>query len=597
MGRKIDLASKLDGKSVPDYVVIETIGEIPTGPLQKKAIEERQKSNRAHKEALAKKYNLGDNPRRSDLLRVILFEQQIVSGGTEAICPVSGQNLGSNPLDSRLQIAHIFPNSKGGIFERLNLFITTAPVNAAMGNRTPKGCSGQTIDGEKFLDWSEMRVLGGRKMNWGKLKRDLFLKETDDIPEWENLTRISQLARQLKLEVERWLGLNKLENSLERTREAFRRIGTPTGSMTAACRYSWRSHLPSFMAEKKHRCYLRHHLYDAVVLSHIPPGVGMNFKSTGGIFQLSKDKKGNPVLSAIEGLLPDLEAFEQANAQNCLVHKHRSKKSKQSRAEQTIYSKFTKSNGDSSVTLKVRKPLTQQVQGKDAVVPAKDAEKWIKDSGIPLDKLPPKLVEKWKESNGSKPLKLVDGTPVESVPVSTTSEQITSLFPHRNHAGEIIGLKTTTEAYASCQIWEGPKRSKDGSAVLDAKGQPVLDYIRVLVPPARNLASYKKQFGTDWKPDVVVPRDFSKVGQIKKGLIIRIPFDSAGNINTETPNPDLYRICRVVCIKANGQIGLTLAEFISAEMKDSPWEHLSKYQETISKVKTIANIAKINNLT
>jgi hypothetical protein len=351
------------------------------------------------------------------------------------------------------------------------------------------------------------------------------------------------------------------------------------------------------MAEKKHRCYLRHHLYDAIVLSHIPPGVGMNFKSTGGIFQLSKDKKGNPVLSAIEGLLPDLEAFEQANAQNCLVHKHRSKKSKQSRAEQTIYSKFTKSNGDSSVTLKVRKPLTQQVLGKDAFVPAKDAEKWIKDSGIPLDKLPPKLVEKWKESNGSKPLKLVDGTPVESVPVSTTSEQITSLFPHRNHAGEIIGLKTTTEAYASCQIWEGPKRSKDGSAVLDAKGQPVLDYIRVLVPPARNLASYKKQFGTDWKPDVVVPRDFSKVGQIKKGLIIRIPFDSAGIINTETPNPDLYRICRVVCIKSNGQIGLTLAEFISAEMKDSPWEHLAKYQETISKAKTIANIAKINNLT
>lgn len=597
MGRKIDLSSKLDGKSVPDYVVIETIGEIPTGPLQKKAIEERQKSNRAHKEALAKKYHLGDNPRRSDLLRVILFEQQIVDGGTEAICPVTGQSLGSNPLDTRLQIAHIFPNSKGGIFERLNLFITTAPVNNAMGNRTPKGCSGQTIDGEKFLDWSEMRLLAGRAMKWGKQKRDIFLKETDEIPEWENLTRISQLARQLKAEIERWLGLNKMESSLERAREAFRRIGTPTGSMTAACRYSWRAHLPAFMAEKKHRCYLRHHLYDAIVLSHIPPGVGMNFAGNGGIFQLSKDKRNNPVLSAIEGLLPDLEVFEQANAQNCLVHKHRSKKSKQSRAEQTIYSKFAKSNGDSSVTLKVRKPLTQQVQGKDAFVPAKNAEKWIKESGIPLDKLPPKLVEKWKESNGSKPLRLVDGTPVESVPVSTTSEQVTSLFPHRNHTGEIIGLKTTTEAYASCQIWEGPKRSKDGSVVLDAKGQTVLEYLRVLVPPARNLASYKKQFGTDWKPDVTIPNDFRKVGQIKKGFIIRIPFDAAGNINPEISNPDFFNIFRVTYIRADGRIGLTLAEFNSAGMKESPWEPLAKYQElAIANVKNIARIIRINNL-
>lgn len=597
MGRKIDISSKLDGKSVPDYVVIETIGEIPTGPLQKKAIEERQKSNRAHKEALAKKYDLGDNPRRSDLLRVILFEQQIVDGGKEATCPVTGQNLGSNPLDARLQIAHIFPNSKGGIFERLNLFITTAPVNNAMGNRTPKGCSGQTIDGEKFLEWSEMRLLAGRAMNWGKQKRDLFLKETDEIPEWQNLTRISQLARQLKAEVERWLGLNKMENSLERTREAFRRIGTPTGSMTAACRYSWRSRLPSFMAEKKHRCYLRHHLYDAIVLSHIPSGVGMNFVGNGGIFQLSKDKKGNPVLSAIEGLLPDLEAFEQANAQNCLVHKHRSKKSKQSRAEQTIYSKFAKADGDSSLTLKVRKPLTQPVQGKDAFVPAKNAEKWIKESGIPLDKLPPKLVEKWKESNGSKPLRLIDGTPVESVPVSTTSEQITSLFPHRNHAGEIIGLKTTTEAYASCQIWEGPKRSKDGSVVLDAKGQPVLEYFRVLVPPARNLASYKKQFGTDWKPDVTIPSDFRKVGQFEKGDIIRIPLDANGEILSLSKNtPSQILLYRLLKFASNGQLTFTLAEFLEAGIKDSPWASLENLiKKSPSSPSVLAAILRFNH--
>jgi hypothetical protein len=593
MGRTVDLSAALDGKTVPDYVIIETIGEIPTGPLQKKAIEDRQKSNRAHKEALAKKYDLGDNPRRSDLLRVILFEQQIVDGGTEAICPVSGQNLGSNPQDARLQIAHIFPNSKGGVFERLNLFITTAPVNNAMDNRTPKGCSGQTIDGVKFLEWSEMRLLAGRKMKWGKQKRDLFLKETDEIPEWENLTRISQLARQLKVEVERWLGLNKMENSLERTREAFRRIGTPTGSMTAACRYSWKSNLPSFMAEKKHRCYLRHHLYDAIVLSHIPSGVGMNFVGNGGIFKLSKDKRNNPVLSAIEGLLPDLEAFEKANAENCLVHKHRSKNSKRSRAEQAIYSKVTKEQGNGKLALKVRKPIIEKNKTGN-FVPAEDVDQWLNESGIPLEKLPPKLVEKWKESNGSKPLRLVDGTPVESVPVSTTSEKITSLFPHRNRSGEIIGFKTTTEAYAACQIWEGPKRSKDGSVVLDAKGQPVLEYLKILVPPARNLASYKKQFGTAWKPDVAIPKDFRKVGQFKKGDILTVPLDSTGNISISSIFS--RRLYRVSSIEGDGRIRLMLAEFQRSGLEDSPWVNLkSCYKISLADKLLMSAIINLNS--
>lgn len=321
----------------------------------------------------------------------------------------------------------------------------------------------------------------------------------------------------------------------------------------------------------------------------------MNFVGNGGIFQLSKDKRNNPVLSVIEGLLPDLEAFEQANAQNCLVHKHRSKKSKQSRAEQTIYSKFAKADGDSSVTLKVRKPLTQQVQGKDAFVPAKNAEKWIKESGIPLDKLPPKLVEKWKESNGSKPLRLVDGTPVESVPVSTTSEQVTSLFPHRNRAGEIIGLKTTTEAYASCQIWEGPKRSKDGSVVLDAKGQPVLEYLRVLVPPARNLASYKKQFGTDWKPDVTIPSDFRKVGQLKKGDIFRIPLNADGEILSSLTGSIYVPTYRLASIAANGQIEFFLAEFNKAGIEESPWSaYLPFLLKKPSSAAILASILRLN---
>jgi hypothetical protein len=578
LGNTIDLSSKLDGKRVPDYVVIETIGEIPSGPLQKKAIEDRQKANRKHKEELAQKYHLGDNPRRSDLLKVALFEQQITEEGTEATCPVTGQSLGSNPLDSRLQIAHIFPNSKGGIFERVNLFVTTASVNSAMGNFTPKACAGQQIDGQLFLGWEEMKLLAARKMRWPKQKRELFLRESEDIPEWENLTRISQLARQLKVEIERWLGLHKIEDSLERVRQTFHRIGTPTGSMTAACRHSWSSSLPRFMSEKKHRCYLRHHLYDAIVLSHIPPAVGMNSVHHGGIFHLSQDKRGNPVLAAIDGLLPDLEAFEQSNAGNCLVHKHRSKKSKQSRAEQSIYSKFTKNDGDSTHGLRVRKPLVQQVQGKDEFVPAKNAEKWLNESGIPLEKLPPKIIDAWKQSNGSKPLRMLDGTPVVSVPVSTSKEQVTSLFAHRNKQGEIIGYKTSTEAYYSCQIWEGPKLSKKTALpMLDEKGHPILEHRRILVPPPRNLASYRKTFGKPWKPDESIPEGFTKVGQFKKGELFRIPVDSTGEISFSPTGDQRTLTYRLNKIASNGQLTFELAEFLEKGLDESPWANFEKF--------------------
>lgn len=595
MGQNVNLSAQLQGKIVPDYVIIETIGEIPAGPLQKKAIETRQKENRLHKEKLAGKYHLGDNPRRSDLLRVVLFEQQIPEGGTGAICPVSGESLGTNPLDTNLQIAHIFPNSKGGIFERLNLFITTAPVNLAMGNRTPKGCSGTLVDGQRFLGWGEMKEIAGRKMRWGKQKRELFLRETDEIPDWQNLTRISQLARQLKVEIERWLGINKAGSALERTRQAFSRIGTPTGSMTAACRHAWRESLPSFMTEKKHRCYLRHHLYDAIVLSHIPAGTGMNFVGNGGIFNLQKDKRGNPVVSAIKGLLPDLSVFEKKNSEECLVHKHRPKKSKQSRTEQTIYSSKVKRDGEAPVRLRVRKPLLQAVQGKNTFVPSKNAEKWIRESGIPMDKLPPKVVEAWASSDGAKPLRLIDGTRVESVPVSTTSEQITSLFPHKNRVGEVVGFKTATEVYSTCQIWEGPKRLKDGLIALDSSGHPVLHCIQILVPPARNLASYKREYGRPWKPEVKIPADFKKIGQLKKGDILRIPLDAAGDILPSKKGAARVLLFRVGSIKANGQLDLRLAEFDKDGLDESPWSGLAAViQRQPSSAQVIAGILKFN---
>lgn len=558
-GRSIDLSAQLNGQTEPDFIIIETIGEIPKGPGQKAELERRQKANRERREKLAEKYNIGERPKRSDQLRVDLFEQQIPEGGNEALCPITGLPLGEDPLNPKLHVAHIYPDSRGGIYERVNLFLTTTKVNNAMGKQTPFECAGKTLEDVSFLRWAEMKDLALRKLRWGKPKQGVFLREESTIPEWNNLTRMSQLARQLKVAAERWMRLDQITDPLEKLRKTASRIGTPTGGMTAACRAAWWQQLPDFMRGEKIRANLRHHLYDAIVLSHIPPGEGQNFASCGGIFQIKQDKSGREVLSALPGLLPDLQPFEAAHAAVALVHKHRPKHSKQSRTEETIYSsRFAKDEG-TSVKLKVRKPLLKQ--NKENFEPAKGVESWLKNAGIPSNKLPRKVLEQWLESDGSKPLKLTDGTPVHSVPVATAEEQWTSLVPHVNARREIIGYKTATEAYNSCAIWFGPKRSDQGEQVLDKGGQPIEDYHAVLIPAARNLAAFNQRTGKPWICSEPPPGHFKLLGKFHKGDLARIALTQRGEM-AETP-AEVHRWFwyGVTSIKTNGQIEFKLAEF------------------------------------
>jgi hypothetical protein len=380
---------------------------------------------------------------------------------------------------------------------------------------------------------------------------------------------MSHLARQLKVEAARWLRLDQIPAPAERLRQTALRIGTPTGSMTAACRAAWRQQLPDFMRGEKSRANLRHHLYDAIVLSHIPPGTGQNFTSCGGIFQMKLDKSGREVLSAVPGLLPDLQPFEVAHADISLVHKHRSKHSKQSRTEQTIYSSHFAQESEASVKLRVRKTLLTQKQNKDTFEPAKGVEAWLKDAGIPAAKLPRKIVENWIASEGSKTLRLTDGTPVYSVPVATTEEQWTSLVPHRNAREEVIGYKTATEAYDACVIWAGPKRNKKGNKkgelVLDKAGQTIEDYHSVLVPAARNLAAFYERTGQRWSPAEPPPPNFKVLGRFRKGDLARLALTQKAEL-AETSSEIHRRFWyRVASIKSNGQLEFKLAEFKPAK--------------------------------
>ncbi|MGD1087094.1 MAG: HNH endonuclease domain-containing protein [Verrucomicrobiota bacterium] len=357
-GSVVNLAREIGDSAVPDFVVLETIGDIPSHLLTPKENEKKKKkqaSNRAFKLDLIEKYGLLDSSNENLLKRAKVYNQQVVlkknpetkKGEAVAICPYTGREIGA--LVPALQIEHIFPESLGGISVVENLAITTKEINQAKGKSAPFEVAGKTINGVKFLDWPSMRALAS-KFGWSRQKFELFCREESDCPQWDNTTRMAQLARHLRTEVIHWLGLNRIADETERSKKIAEKIGTPSGFLTSVCRDTWTppSEFPKMYREitdkqgrarwVKNRDNLRHHLWDAAVLSHIPPGVGMNSTSCGGVFVEERDSEtGGFKTSALPGLGPDLSTFEKDNASRCLVSKPRQAKSKKSRYKEMIY--------------------------------------------------------------------------------------------------------------------------------------------------------------------------------------------------------------------------------------------------------------------
>jgi hypothetical protein len=346
-GTVVDLAAELDGETVPDYVVVETIGDMPRNEEERRELQKENKEGRARKNAIVeKKYGLKlSELSDSAVRRVLLFDQQANADG-EARSPYSGKPLGRKPLDPGLEVEHIFPSKRGGIWIMDNLAITSRGENQEKGNRTPYEWLGRGVGAH--LD----------AMGWNKAKRALFCREESECPVWDNTTRMAQIARHLRGEVIHWLGIRRRhtdiadagERAREISKEIAERVGTPTGGQTAACREEWaaRTLFPQMYRETiakngrtywtKNRQNLRHHLWDAAVLSHIPPGVGMNSVECGGIFRTVDDGQGNRKIGSLPGLGPDLSRFEEENLTRCLVSKPRQTKSKKSKYKETIIS-------------------------------------------------------------------------------------------------------------------------------------------------------------------------------------------------------------------------------------------------------------------
>ena len=535
-----EVSAKLSGQKLPDYVIIETIGDMPRNLDQAKEIQDEQKRRRKFKDELFEKFGVHDKQQDSEARkRVLLYDQQGGSRG-EAICPYTGEPLG-DPLSPKLQIDHIFPEKRGGISEMVNLVLTHETTNNhCKGNQTPYEAFGGK------LNTAEWRALCARvqKMGWNKQKRELVLREESSCPEWDNMTRMAQLARQLREEAARWIGVFGDDAKVRQ------KIGTPTGYQTSVCRESWSENLPAEFYPKKNRNNLRHHLWDAAVISHIPPGKGLNLINCAGIFfHAGKSQHGNIIMRALPGLGPDLNSFEKATEGQCHVEKKQTNRSKKSRFQHWIYG-FPDKNGqmwarDSLKSIADKSNLLELLRDAgidENQLPSSRFEEWqekrqaqfftreeawaaVEALALPPEhKIPESVFEEWwtyrfsgdkrkvdekllrillakagvKETVSKErlasvltnrgdpgPLTRKDGTPISGV--SGTAKQMTpmAVVPHRNHKREIIGFKLATESFARAEIWVTEKPTKDGKVELE--------YHRRLIPHPRGLKNLQQR--------------------------------------------------------------------------------------------------------
>lgn len=327
-----ELSDQLGGKTVPDYCIIECIKNPAISAEKKAEIEKEQKKNRERAEKLLE--NFGIDPKKvknSDRLRVILFDQQGGTKGIPALCPFTGHELGNDPFAPNLELAHIFPDSRGGLYMRDNLVLTTRDVNATMGNQTPYEAAQKNLP--DWRSWKEMKELA-KSFKWGRSKRDIFFREDSTFPDFNNLTYTAQLARELRNMAAHWMGISEDAEALRQ------RIGNPHGIYTAAARKS----LTGSWYEAKDRQTHTHHRVDAAVLSCLPP-TGLNDAQYGGVFRNVKTTKDGKEYRQFEcclqegnSFLPDLSILKDESHTEPPVIKRRNNSKYQSLGDSTFWS-------------------------------------------------------------------------------------------------------------------------------------------------------------------------------------------------------------------------------------------------------------------
>lgn len=365
------LTDKLGGKTTPDYCVIECIKNPAANAKRAVEIQKEQNENRARKLKRMDDYNC-PSPKNSDFLRMRLFEEQGGSKNTDAICPFTGLSLGRNPFADELQLAHLFPDSRGGLYIAENLVLTKSETNADMDNRTPKEAAQAHL--KDWLGWEELLKLS-ENFKWNATKRKLFTFEPtaeEPFPDFNNMTRTAQLARELRRLVAVWMGISK-------DVEACRcRIGNPCGSYTAAARRSmlWESYV-------KDRSNNLHHRLDAAVMTCIPPAEGVNDVQYGGIFFTDKSTR-NRRLTVLQGLpLPDFQQMWQDVSSSPIV-KIQSRSKSKSLGDSTFWSVDPEGKAHQRTKIDIGKMTASNLYAT------------LLRMGMPQEKLPSeKEIQKW----------------------------------------------------------------------------------------------------------------------------------------------------------------------------------------------------------
>lgn len=442
-----ELAPKLGGQTRPDCCIVEVIGDPPRNQKQATELAKEMEERRSHRDDIFKRHEVAETGSRSIRLRLKLWEQQ--AGRS----PFTGLSLGADPLSTDLEIEHLFPQSRGGLWVEENLVLTHRSENQRKNNRTPREAAADLAG-----SWTAMQQHSA-VMKWSAKKRAVFEWAEDSVPDFGNTTRMSQLARQLTAEIARWIGIEDIRDDNERENQRALRIATPSGYLTATARAAWQ--MP-----RKDRSDLAHHLVDAVTLSYIPPREGLNSVACGGIFHdQRRPESGKTRLSALAlgPMSTEIESLVAPDAEDCAIVHFRKSGSRASRHDQTLLA--VAEDGK----LSSRVPLRREDFGRNV----EDLLAALIGSGIPQALLPSRSsLEAWllSEAGDESPLRLLNGSPVSRILKVSTKGNFTppfGLVAQINDRAQWQGVKIINSGkFAGATLmrrWVAPKGKKLGT--------------------------------------------------------------------------------------------------------------------------------------
>jgi len=282
---------------------------------------------------------------------------------------------------------------------------------------------------------------------------------------------------------------------------------------------------------------------------------------------------------------PDLSSLDQQTAE-CLVEHPRQSSSKKQRFDKKIYGQ--KVDGSCHIRTKL-------IKGKSPANDEHSLHVALKAAGIPEDKVPaPKSIKRWLDLDSGEPLRLKDGTAVESIPAKAgKTASIIAQLAHRDREGKALGVRISNEANWRLEVW----KTQEGDRIrYHTRIIPHPRLMRVFKSSRGQAAWRKKQqsTGKTWRQEISgsLPPFAKKVGYFEKGMTVELPLSRDGSVAAAT---SCYKRLpyAVTSIKSDGRIELQMTQVKPA--KDGtgwPYPDLppSCYEKSVSASERLAEL-------